>query len=69
MENLYKIILESMTLSYFNSYRLLVTENVIELKLIPKNDKDLEVNYSMKNTEYNIGFLTSQLQVDFEKYI
>lgn len=68
MKKLFKNVKYLMTLDYFKSYRILITENVIEVKLTPKADKENEIVYSMKNTKHNIGFLSSSLEVDFEKY-
>lgn len=68
MKILIKNIKALMTLSYFKSYRLMVTENIIEIKLTPKNNRDSEINYSMQHTKHNIGFLSRSLEADFEKY-
>ena len=50
MENIYKQLLKLMTLDYFKSYRLMVTEDVIDIKLTPKNNRDAEITYSMRNS-------------------
>ena len=68
MKTLIKNIKALMTLYYFKSYRLIVTENIIEIKLTPKSNKETEVVYSMQNTKHNICFLSRSLEADFEKY-
>lgn len=68
MEKIYKQLLKLMTLDYFKSYRLMVTEDVIDIKLTPKNNRDAEITYSMINTKHNIGFLAYSLEKDFEKH-
>lgn len=68
MGNIYKKLLELMTLNYFKSYRLLVTEDVIDIKLTPKNNRDSEINYSMRNTKHNIGFLEYSLENDVKNH-
>jgi len=68
MKTLIKNIKALMTLSYFKSYRFMVTENIIEIKLTPKSNKETEIVYSMQHTKYNIGFLSYSLEADFEKY-
>ena len=68
MKNIYKQLLKLMTLDYFKSYRLMVTEDVIDIKLTPKNNRDTEITYSMRNTKHNIGFLAYSLEKDIEKH-
>ncbi len=68
MKNIYKQLLKLMTLDYFKSYRLMVTEDVIDIKLTPKNNRDAEITYSMRNTKHNIGFLAYSLEKDIEKH-
>lgn len=48
----------------FKSYRLIVTEDVIELRFTPHDDKENEVNYSYRNTKYDRMDLLFHLSIN-----